>query len=641
MAINGERLAELVVSITADMGPLKSSLSSMGTRLKSTVERAAVSLGQTFSRAMATALKGGLAASLAGGFFSIRVASDAEEIRSKMATVLGELNDEGEKFAQTLSRKVGRSVIDIRKSLADFAAVFQPLGFSQENALALSKQVAQLSIDMASFSNTTDAEAAQALMSGLLGESEPLKRYGVVLNEAKVASELLAMGIKKDAKAITDVEKATARMNIIMRATVQAQGDAQRTAGSFANTWKSLQGTIKDLAGDLGQVLVPAATEVVKALRTWAQELGTHRKAFIEWGKTIGKTTGETITKLAKWITTNTDTIKGIATMVPKLAALAVGIKGLSVVFGGLGAVLGKSALATLLSPTGVLVLGVTALGAAFVHSRIKGQSWGDSIAELTARTLGFENAITRTNDALAIHNQSRMNMSAARAAIEGGAAATTPEELRAQIESLTNARDAEIRAAEAQEKNAKRWSEQAEPHSALGLRGWGAGAARKSAEGATEQAGYSRALAGRYTMRILAMEQRLATMLSKVTKPLVGGIMRDDAADAAYRAARARELGGGPFIGVLDWIKNLKPQHDAAGGDGGGKRSGRTTEYFDLAEYSRAMQRSLGGSPEEKAQQAMVKNGGKANDLLAQLNNKMGVLLLTFGKAGPARVGA
>jgi len=626
--MNQEKLSELVVEIVADMGPLKASLSGMSTRLKSTVAGAATKLGQTFSRAMVATIKGGLAASLAGGFFSIKVASDAEEIRSKFATVFSESTDDAEKFAQTLSKKVGRSVIDIRKSMADFGAVFQPLGFAEKEALELSKRIAALSIDMASFSNTTDAEAAQALMSGLLGESEPLKRYGVVLNEAKVKAELLAMGIKKDADAITDVEKATARMNIIMRATVQAQGDAQRTAASFSNTWKSLNGVVKDLAGDLGQVLVPAATEVVEALREWVDKLGAHRKAFIQWGKDIGKWTGTTITKLGKWITTNTDTIASIAAMLPKIAALAVGIKALSVVFTGLGAVLGKSAIAALLSPTGVLVLGVTALGAAFVHAKVKGQSWGDSIAELTARLLGFENAITRTNDTLALNNAGKSNMAAARAAIEAGAAATTPEELRAQIDALTNSRDAELRNATAQDKNAARWRKQGEPHSALGLRGWGAGAAMRAADAATEQAGYSRGLASRYETRIAAMQLKLDAMLRKaVAKPLVGGVMRDDAADAEYRAKRAKELGGGPFIGVLDAIKkNVLPR--AAADVERDKRFSRTTEFMDLAEVARRVQSSLGATPAERAPIDTAKNTARANVILKQIAdfNRQGI---------------
>jgi hypothetical protein len=280
-----DKLTTLVAEIRLDESPLRKSLAGLRSSIGGIVGKIGGEIGRQFSDAFNKSLKYGIAGAIAGAVASVKVASDAEEIRSKFATVFATMGDDAESFAQTLSRSVGRSVIDIRKSMADFGALFAPLGFAEKDALKLSEQVAGLAIDIASFSNATDAEAGQAIMSALLGESEPIKRFGVVLNETKVAAELMAMGVKG---AATDVEKTTARWNIIWRATAQAQGDAARTSGSFANSWKALGGAVRDLAGDLGTVFIPAATQVVQALRESIGGLSQYRDQFADVGRAIG-----------------------------------------------------------------------------------------------------------------------------------------------------------------------------------------------------------------------------------------------------------------------------------------------------------------------------------------------------------------
>jgi hypothetical protein len=97
----------------------------------------------------------------------------------------------------------------------------------------------------------------------------------------------------------------------------------------------------------------------------------------------------------------------------------AAALKTLSVSFTVLGAAVGKSPLALLLSPTGVLVLGLGALAAAFVHARTTGQTWFDSIAEGTARLLGFENAVTAANLAIGEANASKARTRQARTILD------------------------------------------------------------------------------------------------------------------------------------------------------------------------------------------------------------------------------
>ena len=59
----------------------------------------------------------------------------------------------------------------------------------------MSLKLVELAADLASFNNTSPEDALLALRSGLSGETEPLKRYGIAINDARLKQEALNQGI--------------------------------------------------------------------------------------------------------------------------------------------------------------------------------------------------------------------------------------------------------------------------------------------------------------------------------------------------------------------------------------------------------------------------------------------------------------
>lgn len=194
---------------------------------------------------------------------AIKVASDAQESMSRFKQVFGEQGAAAEQFANTLSKSVGRSAIDVRNGLSTFQSFFVGLGFSAEKSRELSQQLQALSIDFASFNNLSDEESLQRFISALSGSSEVLDKFGINIKQAALEQELLKMGVKKSWLEVTEQEKSIGRLAIIMRAMSDqgAVGDAVRTSGSFANQLKMTQGRLKDLADAIGQKVIPVAAE--------------------------------------------------------------------------------------------------------------------------------------------------------------------------------------------------------------------------------------------------------------------------------------------------------------------------------------------------------------------------------------------
>ena len=195
---------------------------------------------------------------------SISAASDAEEASAKFEQVFRNLSEGVRSDLEVMAEANRRSIYD----LVDFASTLQdtfvPLGFARDQAADFSKTIVQLGIDIAAFSNKSDSEVIDNLTSAIVGNHEAVRSYGIVLTETVLKQELARLGYSELTGAALETAKAQARMNIIMRASADAQGAAVREAGSYANTLKAWDASIQDLKVSLGEGLLPMMTELVE-----------------------------------------------------------------------------------------------------------------------------------------------------------------------------------------------------------------------------------------------------------------------------------------------------------------------------------------------------------------------------------------
>jgi hypothetical protein len=154
--------------------------------------------------------------------------------------------------------------LQIVEFMADSQALVMPIGFKDDQAVEMSKQLTNLAVDLASFNNMADADVLRDLHAALVGSSETMLKYGVIANEAAVKQELLNMAIKPDDA--TNQDKVMARYNLILRGTVEAQGDATRTANSLTNMMKRLWGIVSDVAVEVGGALIPALSRIAESV---------------------------------------------------------------------------------------------------------------------------------------------------------------------------------------------------------------------------------------------------------------------------------------------------------------------------------------------------------------------------------------
>jgi hypothetical protein len=187
----------------------------------------------------------------------VDAASNLEESQSKVNVVFGASSKAVTDFASTAAKSMGISKQAALEATGTYGNLLQAFGVAQPQAVEMSTTLVQLAGDLASFNNTSVDEAITALRSGLSGETEPLKRFGVAINDVRLKQEALNMGLYSGKGNLDINAKTQAAYALILKDTSIAQGDYARTSDGVANTQKTLAAQFENLKGLLGTALVP------------------------------------------------------------------------------------------------------------------------------------------------------------------------------------------------------------------------------------------------------------------------------------------------------------------------------------------------------------------------------------------------
>jgi len=198
-------------------------------------------------------------AGFALGKKAIDAASDLGESQQKVGEIFGESSDEIEKFAAIAAKKFGQSKQDVLNAAGVFGIFGKAAGLAGDDLAQFSNDFTGLASDLASFNNTTPQDAIDAIGAALRGEAEPLRRYGVLLDDATLKAEALALGIYEGKGALTAEQKILAAQAAIYKQTSVAQGDFARTSDGLANQQRILRAQLDNTVATIGQRLLPAA----------------------------------------------------------------------------------------------------------------------------------------------------------------------------------------------------------------------------------------------------------------------------------------------------------------------------------------------------------------------------------------------
>lgn len=233
----------------------------------------------------------------AAGYKVVQSASDLNESISKSNVIFGSSAKAIQGWAATADQALGLSQTAALEAAGNFAILGQSAGLTGVQLNTFSTDLTALAADLASFNNTTTDEAITALAAGLRGESEPLRRYGVLLSESAVQAKAMEMGLAATAKELTDQDKVLARNALILEQTTLQQGDFARTADGAANQQRILAAEVENSRAAIGEGLLPAYRDLLSVL-----------------------------VNVADWAGKNSTTVRNLAVAVGILSAAVIGL---------------------------------------------------------------------------------------------------------------------------------------------------------------------------------------------------------------------------------------------------------------------------------------------------------------------------
>ena len=201
---------------------------------------------------------------VAGFTAAANAASDYDENINKLEVAFGKYAKEVRQFTDNALDQFGLSKLAASEAAASFGALAKGMGLSDKKAATLSKELTGLSADLASYFNLSNEDAASALEGIFTGQTQSLKKLGVVMTQVNLEDFAAKQG--KVYKEMSEGEKVLLRYEYVLDRTKDAQGDYARTSDGTANSIKTFKSAIQDLGTTFGREILPIITPVVQKI---------------------------------------------------------------------------------------------------------------------------------------------------------------------------------------------------------------------------------------------------------------------------------------------------------------------------------------------------------------------------------------
>ena len=215
-------------------------------------------------------------AALGGFAYAVKGASDLRESLNKNKEVFKENAKAMEEWSMQSATAFGLPRKAALEYAAQFGLILEKSGQASIAVASMSRDLVALAADLASFNNTSLEVALEKLKSGLVGESKPLRQFGILLSETEINARAAAAGYQKVNGEFSEGIKVATRFLEIQEQAGAATGDFTRTQDELANKLRQVGSSLQNLRDEIGTNLLPEAQKlaasvlgIVEGLRDW------------------------------------------------------------------------------------------------------------------------------------------------------------------------------------------------------------------------------------------------------------------------------------------------------------------------------------------------------------------------------------
>lgn len=260
------------------------------------LERSIVQGGSAAFKKLAGVASAAFAGITVGSFLkdSITQASNLTESLNAIKVTLGAGADSFLKFGQTAATQLGITQAELNKSIVPMAALLSNAGLSGDKLSSQLQTLATRATDVGSVFNTETNVVLEAFGSALRGEQEPIRQFGVNLNEAGIAAKAVELGLAKSTKEVSQAAKTQAALALVLDQTNKNAGDFANTGDQWANMTRKIGATAREAQASIGTALLPTVTELANKLLPFIQTAGPALAGFAASAVSAGESVAAT-----------------------------------------------------------------------------------------------------------------------------------------------------------------------------------------------------------------------------------------------------------------------------------------------------------------------------------------------------------
>lgn len=213
---------------------------------------------------------------LAAGTASFKFASDFEDAMGASDQIFKNSAGEVQSWVNNLESYYGIAKSEALTYANTMGSMLQNIGgLTEQEAAKQSETLVKLAGDLTAMFGGSTQDAVNALTGALKGNASMLDNYGMGVNDATIKAKALEMGLIKSTSEMGLQEKQAATLALIMEQTADAQGQASREAEGASGSTRALITELKNLATEIGQVLLPIVTPFISKLKDFVGWFGT------------------------------------------------------------------------------------------------------------------------------------------------------------------------------------------------------------------------------------------------------------------------------------------------------------------------------------------------------------------------------
>ncbi len=192
----------------------------------------------------------------------VNLASARQEVQNVVDTTFGSYTDALNQWAEGAKASFGVGEVSAKQYAGLFGDMLKASGFEGEELFTMATDLTRLVGDIASYRNEDFDTAFTRMYSGMVGETEAIRRYGVNMTVANMED---FSGLEW--KTASAQEQTRARYDYIMSHTTGAQGDFARTLdSSLANQRRLFDENIKEIQTTWGSGFLDIATNAMSGI---------------------------------------------------------------------------------------------------------------------------------------------------------------------------------------------------------------------------------------------------------------------------------------------------------------------------------------------------------------------------------------